>query len=195
MRKKKLLFFLILAIAAGVFFSQAKSGSDTPDFKLFGTDYKYHRLSEYLSKEGTKAVVVIFTSNHCPLSTDYEDTLIQLAFKYQNRGFPFIAVNPNTADVIPEDGFPQMVDRAQQKDFPYPYLYDETQKTALSYGATCTPEVFVVGKNRRVLYTGAVDNFFDEPVYLADALESILAGREIKNSQSQAVGCTIKYRK
>ena len=96
--------------------------------------------------------------------------------------------------MVTGDGFPQMIERAKEKGLPYPYLYDETQKLARAYGATCTPHVFVVGADKTVLYAGAVDNRHEEPNYLADALEDILAGRQVKKASTAQFGCTVKYR-
>lgn len=166
-------------------------GEKAPAFELFGVDYRYHSLEQY--KDG-KAVAVIFTCNHCPVAQGYEDKLIEIAKAYQPRGIRFIAVNPNAADMQPQDGFPQMIERAKQKEFPYPYVYDETQKTARAYGATVTPHVFVVGPDGTVLYEGAVDNRHSAPDYFTDALESILKGEKVAKASTSEFGCSVKYR-
>ncbi len=194
MIRKTVLTVIAAAFLAAPAFARLQAGEEAPDFKLFGVDYRYHELSEYLAREDTLAVVVIFTCNHCPVAVRYEDPLLELADKYMGKGFPFIAVNPNPADMVAADGFPQMIIRAQEKKLPYPYVYDETQKTARAYGAAVTPEIFVVGKDGNVLYAGAVDNRGREPRYLSDALDDILAGENIRNPQSAPFGCTVKYR-
>ena len=195
MQKKVVFVILLLNLLAGIASAQIKVGQQAQDFSLFGVDYKYHRLSEYLKKENTKAVVVIFTANHCPVSTEYADTLIKLANKYHPEGIYFIAVNPNPADMVAEDGFPQMIERAKEKGFPFPYVYDETQATARAYDAASTPEVFVADKTGKVVYTGAIDDFGNSPFYLADAIEDILVGRAIEKSHTTAIGCLIEYRR
>lgn len=194
-RKALAVAAMMLSLTVGTAAAQLAPGAEAPDFNLFGVDYRYHRLSEYLEREDVRAVVVVFTCNHCPESVRYEDPLIKLGNTYQPRGFPFILVNPNPADMVARDGFPQMIERAAEKEFPFPYVYDETQETARAYGATRTPEIFVVDRAGRVVYTGSVDTRrFQAPHFLADALEALEAGREIERPQSRPFGCTIKFR-
>lgn len=192
---------LIAALLAGLM-TGAHAGVDpgdiAPEFELFGVDYRYGSLAQYADQE---AIVVVFTCNHCPYAVDYEDKLVALGNHYQPRGIQFLAVNPNPADMVPADGFPQMQVRAEEKNFPFPYLYDETQEVARAYGATVTPHIFVVryamedGANvPRVVYEGAIDNRHEDPDYLADALEAILTGREIEPVKTAQFGCTVKYR-
>lgn len=176
-------------------------GDRAPEFERFGVDYKYHSLEQY---SGKKAIVVVFTCNHCPVAKGYEDKLIKLAKEYQPKGIQFIAINPNPADMVPADGFPQMRQRARDKGFPYPYLYDETQAVAKAYGAKVTPHIFVV-KYREVegekepvpfvVYEGSVDDRHQKPEYLANALDAILAGEKIEREKTAAFGCSVKYRK
>ncbi len=195
---KTLLLLLVGLGAAGQ--KGVGPGDAAPAFELFGVDYRYHSLAQYADK---KAVVVFFTCNHCPVAKKYEDTFIALAKKYRPKGVQFVAVNPNPADMVAADGFPQMRKRAAEKGYPFPYLYDETQKTARAYGAKVTPHVYVVrfadrgGKKPEpaVVYKGGVDNRGKEPRYLVDALDAVLAGTDIENEKTAAFGCGIKYRK
>ncbi len=177
--------------------TQLALGEKAPDFELFGVDYRYHSLDMY---EDRKVVVVVFMCNHCAVSNDYEETLINLANKYRDRGVQFIGINPNPGDKVAADSFPEMVKRAKEKGFPFPYLYDETQKVARAYGPERTPHVFVFGPDRRLAYKGPIDNYHKEPFYLADALESVLAGREVPRpevregmGEYKVFGCTVKY--
>jgi peroxiredoxin len=162
-----------------------------PEFQLFGTDYHYHSLAKY---KDAKAVVVVFTCNHCPVAKSYEDKLVEIASKYQPQGIRFLAINPNPAEMVPDDGFPQMIQRAKEKKFPFPYLYDETQATAVAYGAKVTPHIFVVAPDRTILYEGGVDNRHKEPNYLENALDAVLAGKPIETPEAAYFGCTVKYR-
>ena len=167
-------------------------GDDAPEFKLFGVDYTYHSLARY---EKSKACVLVFTCNTCPVAIAYEDKLIAIAKEYQPKGITILAINPNPADVVPADGFPQMIQRAKEKGFPYPYLYDETQEVARAYGASNTPHVFVVGPDHKILYEGAIDNRHEKPDYLTDALDAGLAGKPIEKPATAQWGCSVKYRK
>lgn len=177
--------------------TQLAIGDEAPDFELFGVDYRYHSLGRY---DEARALVVLFICNHCRVSVDYEDTLIALANKYQEQGAQFVAINPNPAYKVAADGFPQMVARATEKGFPFPYLYDETQNTARAYGPERTPHVFVFGPDRKLVYKGSVDNHHEAPFYLSDALQAVLAGEEVEISVArdgmgdyQVFGCTVKY--
>ena len=167
-------------------------GDEAPNFKLFGVDYRYHQLSDYAD---SKATVVVFTCNSCPVAKSYEDDLVALAKEYQPKGIQFLAINPNPADKVPADSFPNMIKRAEEKGFPYPYLYDETQEVAHTYGAKVTPHVFVVGPEGTVVYEGAVDNRQEKPNYLANALDDILAGKKVEQPSAKPFGCTVKYRR
>lgn len=177
--------------------TQLAIGDAALEFELFGVDFRYHSLRRYAH---CKAVVVAFICNHCPVSVDYEETLVEMANRYQKRGVQFLAINPNPADKVAADGFPQMIERAKQKKFPFPYLYDETQNTARAYGPERTPHVFVFGPERRLVYKGAIDHHHNAPYYLADALEAVLAGKEVEVAvareglgEYKVFGCTVKY--
>jgi peroxiredoxin len=197
---RRILSIVVLCVALSVgAFADVSPGDRAPEFELFGVDYKYHSLQQYADSD---AIVVVFTCNHCPYAKAYEDDLVNLAKEYQPKGIQFLAVNPNPADMVAEDGFPQMKKRAEEKGFPYPYLYDETQKVAQAYGATVTPHIFVVQYQKegdesvpQVVYEGAVDNRHKDPRYLKNALDAILAGEEIEKEKTAQFGCSVKYRK
>ncbi len=113
---------------------------------------------------------------------------------YENKGVQFIAVNVNN---IPEDRLDKMKERAESKGFNFPYLYDPTQKIARDYGATVTPHVFVLDKNRKIVYMGAVDDNMKvgeaKKHYLRDAIDALLAGKKPPEAVTKQFGCTIKY--
>ena len=177
--------------------TQLAIGDAAPDFELFGVDFRYHSPKMY---EGRRALVVAFVCNHCPVCVRYEDTLVELANKYQKEGVQFLAINPNPADKVAADSFLRMIERAKEKAFPYPYLYDETQKTAHAYGPERTPHVFVFGPERTLVYKGAIDNGHEAPFFLADALDAVLEGRKVETDvvrkgmgEYKLFGCTVKY--
>jgi len=183
---------LVLALSYSLASAAVDPGDEAPNFKLFGVDHQYHQLTDYA---GNKATVVVFTCNSCPVAKDYEDDLIALAKEYQPKGIQFLAINPNPADKVPADSFPKMIERAKEKQLPYPYLYDETQEVAHAYGAKVTPHIFVVGPEGTVVYEGGVDNRHEKPNYLANALDDILAGEEIEQPSVAPFGCSVKYRR
>ena len=173
-----------------------KIGDEAIPFKLLGVDGKEHSLDDYKSKN---AVVVIFTCNHCPYARAWEDRIVQIQADYGIKGVQLVAINANDASKYPEDSFPKMKERAQEKSFNFPYLHDETQKVARTYGAERTPEIFLFGKNSVLRYHGAVDDNYDDPKavkehYLRKAIDLVLAGKPIAMEQTKPVGCTIKWK-
>lgn len=173
-------------------------GSTAPDFFLPGVDGKKYRLFE--SKGKAKAAVVIFACNHCPYVQAYEDRIIQICKDYAEKGVAFFVINANETKNYPEDSFEKMKERAKLKKFPYPYLRDEDQRVAESFGAGCTPEVFLFDGSLRLCYHGRIDDNWQEPKaakahYLRDALESLLAGKPVERKETHPIGCSIKWSK
>ena len=175
-------------------------GDEATDFKLKNIDGKTVSLSDFKSAKG---FIIVFTCNHCPYAKKYEDRIIELDKKYKAQGYPVIAINPNDPNVQPEDSYQQMIERAKQKGFTFPYLADEGQKIYPQYGATKTPHVFVLkkenGKNI-VKYIGAIDNNYDNPndvseYYAQDAVNALIKGEPVKMTKTVAIGCTIKVKK
>ncbi|MET3529842.1 peroxiredoxin [Chryseobacterium flavum] len=175
-------------------------GDAATDFKLKNIDGKMVSLSDFKSAKG---FIVIFTCNHCPYAKKYENRIIELDKKFKDQGYPVIAINPNDPNVQPEDGYEQMIERAKQKGFEFPYLVDEGQKIYPQYGATKTPHVFVLqkeGSKNIVKYIGAIDNNYDNPddvseYYVQDAVNALIKGEPVKMAKTVAIGCTIKVKK
>ena len=171
-------------------------GDSAPGFSLKGVDGQTHSLGEL---KGEKGIAVIFSCNHCPYVKAYEDRMIELAKEYQPKGVRFVLINANDPVKYPEDSFENMKKRAQEKGYPFPYLWDETQEVARAYGAERTPEAFLFDSELRLQYHGAIDDNWEDPTkvtkrYLRDALEALLAGREPEVRDTPPVGCTIKWK-
>lgn len=172
-------------------------GSIATDFKLKNIDDKMVSLSNY---KDAKGFIVIFTCNHCPYSVAYEDRIIAIDKKFKKQGYPVIAINPNNPVVNPEDSFDKMKIRAKDKGFTFPYLFDAGQKIYPQYGATKTPHVFLLQKekgNNVVKYIGAIDDNHKDAAavkntFLDNAVTALLAGKEIENKKTVAIGCSIK---
>ncbi len=162
---------------------------------LEGTDGKKHSLADLKDKD---VVVVIFTCTSCPVAAAYEDRIIAFARKYASKPdtkVAVVAINVNTGK---DDALPAMKERARKKQFNFTYLYDPSQEIARKYGAMFTPEFFVLNKERKVVYLGAMDNRAPpgEPkaAYLASVVESLLAGKQVDVPEtSAAAGCKIKF--
>lgn len=188
------LLAFILFIAAANAPEGYKVGDTATDFSLLGTDGEMHSLN---SIENAKGYVVVFTCNHCPYSKAYEDRLIALQAKYGPQGYPVVAINPNDPEVNEEDSYEKMVVRAEEKKFNFLYLLDDGQKIYPQYGATRTPHVFLLDKDRTVKYIGAIDDNVKnadevEQTYLADAIEALKAGKTPNPATTKAIGCSIK---
>lgn len=174
-------------------------GDVVEDFQLKNVDGKMLSMADYPDAKG---YVIVFTCNHCPYSIAYEDRLIEMDKKYKALGYPIIAINPNDPVVVPEDGYDQMVVRAKEKGFTFPYLMDDGQKVYPKYGATKTPHVYVVNKTEKgntVAYIGAIDDSKDaESVkehYLANALDALIKGEAPNPNFTKAFGCSVKCKK
>jgi peroxiredoxin len=172
-------------------------GDEATDFKLKNVDGRLVSLSDYPDARG---FIVIFTCNHCPYSIAYEDRIIALDEVYRPMGYPVIAINPNDPEVQPQDSFDEMVTRAEEKGFPFPYLFDEGQQVYPLYGATRTPHVYVLQKQdgaNIVRYIGAIDNNYGDAdaadeKYVAEAVDALLAGNDPERTSTKAIGCSIK---
>jgi len=195
----------IIAIAAVVLLSGFaavntgyKIGDIASDFSLKNVDGNMVSLSNYSDAKG---FIVIFTSNTCPYSVAYEDRILALDKTYASKGYPVIAIMPNNPTLQTGDTMEAMQNRAQQKGFTFPYVMDEGQSIASQYGATKTPQVYVLqktSKGNQVKYIGAIDeNYQDASAvqhkYVENAVEALLAGQPIKETQTRAIGCSIKY--
>lgn len=167
-----------------------------PDFSLKGTDNKTYSLDDF---KNAKALVVVFSCNHCPYVKAYEDRMIAVQRDYLDKGVRLVAINSNDAAGYPEDSFENMEKRAKEKGFNFPYLCDQSQETARAYGATHTPHLFVFDGARKLAYTGKIDDNWQDAKaarqpFLREALDDILAGKAVRTPQTHAIGCTIKWK-
>jgi peroxiredoxin len=174
-----------------------KIGSPAPDFNLIGIHGKKYSLSSFKDK---KALIVIFSCNHCPYVQAYEDRIKQIQKDYQIKGVEVIAINSNDDKGYPEDSFDNMKKRAAEKKFNFLYLRDDDQSVARAYDATHTPEIFLFDKERKLAFHGKIDDNWQEPNraknhYLKDALDELLAGKEISVPETFTIGCTIKWKR
>ncbi len=196
MKKTILGLVCIVALGAATLNTNGYQVGDTAeDFSLMGVDDQMHSLADY---EDAKGFVVIFTCNHCPYSVAYEDRVIALHAEY-GEDYPVIAINPNDPVSYPSDNFENMKVRAQEKGFTFDYLFDDGQQVFPKFGATKTPHVFLLDKELKVQYIGAIDNSTEAAdvtkTYLADAIESLQAGESPKVTSTKAIGCGIKIAK
>ncbi|MEO9968121.1 MAG: thioredoxin family protein [Reichenbachiella sp.] len=210
MRKNVLLAIGLVAVAVVLFASENKEelvnpkvgydvGDKVTDFKLKNIDGQSLSMADY---KDAKGFIVVFTCNTCPFSKMYEKRIDLLNQKYQSKGYPVIAINSNDKTKQPGDSYEEMIKRAKDKSFSFPYLYDESQLVATTYGATRTPHVYVVTKNSDdlvVSYIGAIDDNHKDAAavtkkYVEAAVDNLIDGKPVKTTFTKAIGCTIKWK-
>ncbi len=179
-------------------------GGEAPDFRLPGIDGRFYSLDDF---RDAKVLVIIFTCNHCPTAQAYEDRIIRLVDDYKNKGVEVVAISPNSVlGILPEelgytdlnDSYEEMKIRAKDKGFNFKYLYDgDTQKASLRYGPSATPHAFLFDHERKLRYTGRLDDSEKPGTAHADdlrnAIDAVLLGKEIKEPITKNFGCSIKW--
>jgi peroxiredoxin len=179
-------------------------GAPAPDFNLPGTDGKFYTLGDF---KNAKALVVVFTCNHCPTAQAYEDRIIAFTTEYKAKGVDVVAISPNSplgllyeelgySDL--NDDFTAMQQRAADHKFNFPYLYDgDTESASLQYGPAATPQVFVFDQERKLRYTGRLDRKEKPGTANAEdlraATDAVLAGQPVPEPVTQTFGCSTKW--
>lgn len=139
-------------------------------------------------------VVLVFLANHCPVVTQYEDRIIELANAYKGKSVKVVGVSVNKNE---SDRLPAIKERVKERGYNYVYGYDASQKMGKEYGATATPQFYVLDKARTIRYTGALDdNGIETKVsktYVKDAVDALLSGETIEVTETKAIGCGISY--
>ncbi|MBN2487388.1 MAG: thioredoxin family protein [Bacteroidales bacterium] len=172
-----------------------KIGEKAPDFVLKATNGKTYKLDDF---SGSPVLVVFFTCNHCPYVIGSDELTRQAAEKFMPKGTAFVAINSNSANTYAEDSYDNMVKRMETLKFPWVYLHDSTQETAIKYGALRTPHFYVFDKNRKLVYTGRGNDSPRDTTKLTvndleRALEEITAGKQISVPVTNPIGCNVKW--
>lgn len=180
-------------------------GAAAPDFSLPGVDGKTYTLSSFAN---SKVLVIVFTCNHCPTAQAYEDRIIQLTKDYKDKGVAVVAIMPNDPQSIRldelgytdmGDSFEEMKRRAAEKQFNFPYLYDgEAEAASTKYGPIATPHVFIFDRDRKLRYSGRVDDV-EKPTKTPhaqdarNAIEALLNNTPVPVATTKVFGCSIKW--
>lgn len=170
-------------------------GAPGPVFEgLLGVDGERHGFSSFPDGE---ALVLIFSSNRCPTAKAYGERMNALQHEYGARGVQLLAINSNDPHLYPDESYPRMVERAAEGAYSFPYVVDDRQRVAKSYGASCTFHVFALDRMRRLRYEGRFDDSRIEARVtshdLADALEDLLAKREVRVTNTRPFGCSLDF--
>jgi peroxiredoxin len=181
-----------------------KPGSKAPDFRLPGTDGRWYTLQDFAA---AKALVIIFTCNHCPTAQAYEDRLIALTNEYRSKGVAVVAISPNSPVALLleecgytdlDDNFESMQQRVKDKNYNFPYLYDgDDHKVSVQYGPVATPHVFVFDANRILQYEGRIDASEKPGTANSEdvraALDALLVGKTPAVQSTKVFGCSTKW--
>ena len=190
---------VIILIASAPVKSGYEIGDTVADFKLKNVDGKIVSLADW---KDAKGFIVVFDCNTCPVSKKYNERIMALNKMYASRGFPVIAINPNSPEVSAGDSFDEMVKYARKKGYNFPYLYDPSQKVVSEFGATNTPHVFVLnkaGNEMKAAYIGAIDDNARDASeatnkYVEAAVNALLEGKAVLITKTRAIGCGIKWK-
>ncbi|MFM1997135.1 MAG: hypothetical protein RLZZ111_1522 [Planctomycetota bacterium] len=172
-------------------------GTPAPDFELPNVDGRLVTLADAAGPRGT---LVMFICNHCPFVKHVADELARLGRDVMPSGVGVVAISSNDVSSHPADSPEQMVREAEERGYPFPYLYDATQNVAKAYRAACTPDFFLFDAGKRLVYRGQLDASRpgnDMPVTGGDlraAIEAVLAGRPVAAEQTPSIGCNIKWK-
>ncbi|MDR4507474.1 MAG: thioredoxin family protein [Candidatus Brocadiaceae bacterium] len=173
-------------------------GTVAPPFRL--PDTVSGKTADLNDLKSEKATVIMFICNHCPYVKHVQTHLVRLANDYQPKGIAFVAISSNDATSYPEDAPEKMKEVALQMDYPFPYLYDETQEIARQYHAACTPDFYIFDDSLKCVYRGQLDDSRPGnqiPVTGKDirsALDNILNGLPVSAEQKSSMGCSIKWK-
>ena len=171
-------------------------GKKAEDFKLQSINNKSVSLEEIKGKNGT---LIMFIANHCPYVKAVIQRLIDLQSDFSNQGVQLLGINCNDVEKYPDDSFDNMKASSREWGMNFPYLFDESQEVAKTYDAVCTPDIYVYGKERKLLYRGRIDDNWEKPDKVAQrdlkqAIEYILEEKEVPGEQIPSMGCSIKWK-
>ncbi len=171
-------------------------GTPCPDFELPSAQGGVVTREQF---KGKNALLIMFICNHCPYVLAVEDRLLELARGLQKESVGLVAISANDSERYPEDSFEKMKSRTVEKNYPFPYLYDETQQVARSFGAVCTPDFFLYDSKMKLAYRGRLDDSWKDAAAvhsrdLALAIEALLGGRRPTTDQKSSMGCSIKWK-
>ena len=181
-----------------------ETGAPMPAFRLPGADGRYYSSDDFSDRD---ALVIIFTCNHCPTAQAYEQRMMDIVEDYRQKNVGLVAISPNSpaALLLEEcgysdlgDSFEDMVIRARDAGFNFPYLYDgDDHAVSLQYGPVATPHAYVFDKDRKLVYSGRLDST-EKPGTaqaedLRNAIDAALEGRSLEEPVTKTFGCSVKW--
>jgi peroxiredoxin len=184
-----------MSVAASAFGLNIGDKAPSTSVKMKGVDGREVSIADVAGKEGT---LVIFSCNHCPFVKAWQGRIASVGNAAEGKGVGVIVINSNDPADYPEDSYAEMQKRAQELGFKFPYVVDATSDVARSFGATRTPEAFLFDKDGKLVYHGAIDDSQNatqvEKHFLQDAVDAVVANKDIATKETKFVGCGIKFR-
>lgn len=179
------------------FTPEPELGSLCPEFELPGVDGRTWSRADF---KNAQALLVMFLCNHCPYVKAVEQRLIDLGNEMKQKDVQLVAICSNDSSAYPEDSFEKLRERSKEKNYPFPYLVDESQEIAKKFGAVCTPDFFLYGPKHELVYRGRLDDSWKDPSQvkrqdLRDAIFAILKKTPAQTEQRPSMGCSIKWKK
>ena len=177
--------------------TKSKLGSSPPLFELKSVDGTTCSLERF---RGVKAVVVMFICNHCPYVKAIEDRMIALQRKYASKNVQLLGICSNDPTEYPDDSASSLFKRWKEKQYGFPYLIDETQEVAQAFDAVCTPDIYLLNQDLKIVYRGRLDDNWQDASKvtkrdLEEAIDALLASQEPDKNQHPSMGCSIKWKK
>ncbi len=172
-------------------------GTEAEDFSLTNVDGQTLSFADVAGERGT---VLMFICNHCPFVKHVANELAAIGYEYMPKGVGMVAINSNDVAAHPADSPEQMIHESEQRGYSFPYLFDETQEVAKTYGAACTPDFYLFDGNHKLVYRGQLDGSRPDsgvPVTgedLRQAIDALLESRPLPQPQHPSIGCNIKWR-
>jgi len=172
-------------------------GTEAEDFSLTNVDGQTLSFADVAGEHGT---VLMFICNHCPFVKHVANELAAIGYEYMPKGVGMVAINSNDVAAHPADSPEQMIHESEQRGYSFPYLFDETQEVAKTYGAACTPDFYLFDGNHKLVYRGQLDGSRPDsgvPVTgedLRKAIDALLESRPLPQPQHPSIGCNIKWR-
>lgn len=165
-----------------------------PSFRLMGTDDLYYSLEDFRSK----SLLIVFICNHCPYVKARIGDLVTLQSSFPTSELQIVGINSNDPS-YQDEGFENMVKFSKQNNLNFPYLIDDTQQIAKSYGAVCTPDPFLFDQDRNLVFHGKINDAMDPEMtpqvhVMENNIKRLLDGQSIEKDFDPSIGCSIKWK-
>jgi len=171
-----------------------KKNENAPSFRLMGTDDKFYSLEDFRSK----SLLIVFICNHCPYVKARIGDLVTLQSRFPKSELQIVGINSNDPS-YQDEGFENMINFSKENNLNFPYLIDDTQQIARSYGAVCTPDPFLFDHNRNLVFHGKINDAMEPEMtpqvhVMENNIKRLLDGKSIEKDFDPSIGCSIKWK-